>query len=235
MQAVGERLDDVRPARRGEPPPALPEEGEGRHAAAGHVLHVDLRARALFEADDHRRPADVLEPRVLHEQIVRPARLDLDRGRQVPELRADQGETGRLLADRGPALSFEAGVDQRVLPARRRRAGPDAVLAADEVDVLGHVAALVDAGQAGADPELHVRGEAVLRVPRPDADRAGVACADLEVDVAEGGVERAGVRVRRRPAVPRPAAGEEDHVARLPGSWYPGAWSPSTSVGRLPP
>ena len=39
--------------------------------------------------------------------------FDLDRGRHVPELRPDEREAGRLLADGGPPLALEAGVEQR--------------------------------------------------------------------------------------------------------------------------
>ena len=213
MQSVREGLDHVARARSREPAPALAEESERGDAAAGHVLQVDLGARAPFQAHDHGRPADVLEAGVLDEQVVGPPGFDLDRGRQVLELGTDQREPGRRLADPGLALALEARVEQRVLPARRRRAGPDPVVAAHEADVLGHVATLVDSGEARSDPELHVRREAVLGVARADADRTRVAGADLEVDVAERRVERARVRVRRRARVPGPAAGEEDHVA----------------------
>ena len=75
-------------------------------------------------------------------------------------MRADEREAGGPLADGRLALAFERRVHGGELPARRRALRPDAVLAAVKVHVLHHVAGVVDAGEAGADPEVHVREEA---------------------------------------------------------------------------
>ena len=93
------------------------------------------------------------------------------------------------------------------LPARRGRLGPDAVLPAVEAHVLHHVAGLVNAGESGADAEIHVGQDAVLRVAAAHADRARIPAQNLEIDIAHPGVEssRAGIAASA-------AAGEEDHV-----------------------
>src|SRR5262249_40893759 len=130
VEAVRERLHDVARAGRGEGLPALAEEREGRDAAARGALDVDLRPRARLEAHDERGARHVLEAAVLDEEVVRPARLDLDRGRNVAEPGTDQDQSGRRLPDRRLSLALEARVDERVLPAGRRRPGPDAVFAA---------------------------------------------------------------------------------------------------------
>src|ERR1019366_10712438 len=93
--------------------------------------------------------------------------------------------------DGGLALALEYGVDHGELPARGGTAGPDAVLAAKKADVLRPVAGCVDARQAGADPEVHVGHETVLRIAGAHADRAGVAVRDLEIDIGDGRIDRA--------------------------------------------
>ena len=88
-----------------------------------------------------------------------------------------------MFADGGLALAFEGGVDHGELPAGRGLAGPDGVLAAVEVEVFADVAGFVNAGEPGADAEIHVGEEAVLGVAGADADGAGIAAADFEIDV----------------------------------------------------
>src|ERR1035441_2550950 len=61
--------------------------------------------------------------------------------------------------------------------------------------VLAHVAGFVDGSEAGANAEVHVCHEAVLGVAGTDADGAGISVPDLEIDVADGGVEGAGAGV----------------------------------------
>src|ERR1017187_83360 len=98
--------------------------------------------------------------------------------------------------------------------------------------VLAHVAGFVNAGEAGANAEVHVCHEAVLGVAGTDADGAGISVPDLEIDVADGGVEGAGAGVggltaggaspvSGSPAAATPASragpatGKEDHVALI--------------------
>ncbi len=195
VQAVGESLHDVVARRCAKPASALAEEGEGSDVAARHVLHVDLGTRAFFEADDHRGPGDVLEAGVLHVEIVGLAFFDLDGRRYVTEVRPNERQARGSLTNGRLTLAFEAGVEQRVLPARRRCAGPNAVLAADEANILGDVASLVNACQTRADSKLHVGGEAVLRVLRSYTDGARIPGSDLEIDIAQCRVERSGIRI----------------------------------------
>jgi len=42
------------------------------------------------------------------------------------------------------------------------------------MNILDHIAALVNAGQRGAETEIHVSQETVLRIVRPHDDRARV-------------------------------------------------------------
>jgi hypothetical protein len=79
----------------------------------------------------------------------------------------------------------------------------------------------MDARQAGADTELHVRQETVLGILGAHRRRARIACADFNVDVADCRVKRARVGVghifvdRRRGAVcaRRAVAGEKQHIS----------------------
>ena len=107
----------------------------------------------------------------------------------------DQGEAGFVLENCGAALAVKGGIEQCELPAGGGAAGDDGVLAAVEVEVLGLVADVFERGHAGADVEVHVGEEAVLRDVKANADGAGIAFAEIEVDVADGGVEGAGVGV----------------------------------------
>src|ERR1039458_2229216 len=98
--------------------------------------------------------------------------------------------------------------------------------------VLAHVAGFVNAGEAGANAEVHVCHEAVLGVAGSDADGAGIAVPDLKIDVADRGVESAGAGIGGltagstspgggSPATANPASragpatGKEDHIALI--------------------
>ena len=174
---------------------ALAEGGEDGHAPADHVFEIDLGPRVVFQADDDGWAGDIFHTAILHPELVGEARVDRDCGGDTAELRADEGEAGFLFADGRFTLALEGGIDHGVLPARRGAAGPDAVLASIEMKVLAHVAGFMNAGEARADAEVHVRHEAMLGVTGADTDGAGVAVADFEIDVADGGVEgaRAGI------------------------------------------
>ena len=100
--------------------------------------------------------------------------------------------------NRGHALPFERRVDQREPPARRWRDGHDCVLAAQEAQVLAEIAAVVNARQRRAEAELHVCEETMLCIRRPHRDRTRVAVLDDDVDVAQRGIERAGIGIANR-------------------------------------
>jgi hypothetical protein len=84
------------------------------------------------------------------------------------------------------------------LPARGRLARPDAISPAIKMDVLSNVATVVNSGQAGTNMEVDVGQKAMLRIVRAYADGTRISFSNFKVDVADGGIERAGVRIRRR-------------------------------------
>src|ERR1041384_2146536 len=102
----------------------------------------------------------------------------------------DQGESSLVLADSCQFLTLEGGVHESELPARRWLPRQDSVLPPDKTDVFGFVPAIVNAGQSGPDPELHVGEIAVLCVSCPHADRTAIALSDLQIDVAHRRVKR---------------------------------------------
>ena len=57
-----------------------------------------------------------------------------------------------------------------------------------------------------------MREKTVLGVVRADSHGAGIAVLDFDVNIADGGIERAGVSIRRRSIAVRARAGEENHV-----------------------
>src|SRR5258708_19801744 len=85
------------------------------------------------------------------------------------------------------------------------------------------VAGIMNSGQPGADVEIHVREETVLRVVRANSDSSGISILNLDIDVAHRGVKssrtsvwrslfRAGFRFPPRASRARQAAGEENHL-----------------------
>src|SRR6187551_3044519 len=100
-----------------------------------------------------------------------------------------------MLADRRVALAREARIEQRELPRGRGLLADDAIAPADEMDVLHDVARLVDAGERGAEAELHVAEEGMLRHAEAHPRRGRVPGAYLDVDVAHRRIEAARVRV----------------------------------------
>src|SRR5258708_40042989 len=91
------------------------------------------------------------------------------------------------------------------------------------MQVISDVAAIVNSGKSGADVEIHVREEAVLRVVRANSDSSGISILNLDINVAHRGVESsrtgvgwslffAGFRFSPRTPRARQAAGEENHV-----------------------
>jgi len=81
------------------------------------------------------------------------------------------------------------------LPGGGRLVGEDAVAAAVEMQVFGFIADLGERGQSGAGVKIHVAEIGVLGGVEADADGGGVAVADFKIDVADGGIECAGVGV----------------------------------------
>src|SRR5258707_11321959 len=91
------------------------------------------------------------------------------------------------------------------------------------MQVISDVAAIVNSGKPGADVEIHVREETVLRIVRANSHSSGISILNLDINVAHCGVEssragvwwsffRAGLRFPPRAPRARQAAGEENHV-----------------------
>ena len=229
-QAIVEFADGVVAALAGQCLAAVAKADERRHVARDGIFHADLGIDIVFVADDERGLADVLEAHVLAPQPVAITAVDLDADRGVLDFRVDHREAGLMLADRGVALALERRIHQRELPCRRCLFAQDAVAAAVEAQVVGHVADLVDAGQARPKMEIDVAQVRVLG--RVHAHRGGgrVAVLDLEVDVGQRRVEGRGVGVSDRLAflgaeryraryrhryladAVLVAAGEDDHI-----------------------
>ncbi len=224
---------------------------EGRRLLADDILQVDLRLLAGLIADDEGRAGDVFHPAVAHPKQLGVAFVDRDGRRDGLELVADQRQPGLLGLDGRYALPLEGRIQEGELPTRRGPLGDDAVLAAEEVEVLGLVAGLADAGVATADLEVHVGQVAVLGIVGADAHGRGVAVEDADVDVAHRAVERprAGVaetgahapvaaRNAPRPPRPPPLVGPPplNQIMNFGGPlWNPGVLAPSTIAGRFWP
>ena len=195
-ESVGEDLHLVNRAAPGQFAPAFAEPREHGHAAADHVLHVDLGHAVLLVRNHHRGPADVFEARILHPQLVGVARVDGNRGGDIAELVVHQRQPRFVLANGRFALPVERRIDQRELPRRRRFARQNAIPSAVKMQVLGLVADVVQPRQAGADLEIDVRQVGVLCRVETDSDRARVVAADLEIHVAHGRIKRARPGIR---------------------------------------
>ena len=153
--------------------------------------------------------------------------------RHVAETDIHQGQRGFMLADRRFALAFELAVEQGELPGGRGLLRQDAVAAAEEAQILGLVGDLVQARQARADVEIHVAEIIVLRAMEADADRACIALADLEIDVAHRRIEGAGIGVGDL-GIGRHAAGRREGHAERRGvraaSWR---WRPGRKPAKI--
>src|SRR5260370_17100393 len=93
------------------------------------------------------------------------------------------------------------------------------------MQVISDVAAVVNSGKPGADVEIHVREETVLRIVRANSDSSGISILNFDINVAHRGVESsrtgvwwsfwcAGFRIPPRASRARQAPGEENHVRR---------------------
>ena len=107
----------------------------------------------------------------------------------------DKGESSFIFADRGLPLAVKGGVDEGELPGGRGLARQDAVLATVEVKILGLVRDLMDSREPEPmEKSMWLRKECWAAV-EANGDRARVARADLEIDIADRRIESAGVGV----------------------------------------
>src|ERR1035438_10894127 len=155
----------------GKLPPALSKSRKHGHLMADDALQIDLRHPAAFIADQNSGPAYVLEPRVLHPKLVGIMRVDRDRGGHVAEIVVDQRQSRFVLPDGRLPLAVEGRIDHRELPGRRRLTRQDAIPAAVKMQILRLVTRVLDARQAGADPEIHVGQVPMLGDVKTDSDR----------------------------------------------------------------
>src|SRR5258707_12246192 len=91
------------------------------------------------------------------------------------------------------------------------------------MQIISDVAAIMNSGQPGADVEIHVREETVLRVVRANSDSSGISILNLDIDVAHRGVKssrtsvwrslfRAGLRFPPRASRARQGSGASTHM-----------------------
>jgi len=78
--------------------------GKDWHGAAGDTFHVDFVARAFLHPKNECRTGNVLEAGVLDPKFVRPFRLDFNGGGHMPEVRANERESGFVFKNRGFTL-----------------------------------------------------------------------------------------------------------------------------------
>ena len=99
-----------------------------------------------------------------------------------------------MFTDRSLALTFEVGINHGELPSWRRFPGPDSVLAAKEMHVLGDVATVVNSSQARTYVKVNVRQKA-LGIVGAHANCARISVLNLKINVGERRVERARARI----------------------------------------
>src|SRR5260370_4654566 len=63
------------------------------------------------------------------------------------------------------------------------------------MQVISDVAAVVNSGKPGADVEIHVREEAVLRIVRANSDSSGISILNLDINVAHRRVKSSRIGV----------------------------------------
>ena len=111
--------------------------------------------------------------------------IDLDPNGGVADSEVDQRQEDLMLADRRLSLTGEFGVDQRKLPRGGGLLGDNAVAPAEEAQIVGLVACLVDAGEARIDVEIDVAQIAVLRDAGAHGYRPAIPSPDTKVDVRQ--------------------------------------------------
>src|ERR1700689_718437 len=163
---------------------AFPQPGEDGYVAAVDVLKIDFGHAAGIVADHNRGPGNVLEAAVFDPKLIGVVGIDRDCSGNIAKLDVDQSEAGFVFADGGLPLAVKGGIDERELPGGRRFARHDAELAAVEVGVFTLVGDFMHAGKSGADVEIDVAEKGVLCGVEANGDRAGVAGANLKVNVA---------------------------------------------------
>ncbi len=194
-EAIGEVRNLVGRALAYHRAPALAEVRKDGGAAGKRILETDLREDVVLVRNDDAGLADVLEPHVLAPKGVAVTAIDLDPDRRVAKHDVDHGQAHFMLADGSIALPLEAGVEQGELPGGRGLLGDDAIAAAVKVDVLDDVAGLVDTGEGRTQAEVHVAEKGVLGHTEAHPGSGGIAFADLDVEIAHGRVERAGIGI----------------------------------------
>src|ERR1035437_1440565 len=83
------------------------------------------------------------------------------------------------------------------------------------MNVLDHITALVDAGQRGAETEIHVSEETVLGIVCPHGDRARVSFRNLDINIGERRIKGARVGLSDKTVasleISRAPSSEKDH------------------------
>ncbi len=174
------------------------EQGELVAEADQVVLGAGER-RAVVERDGD--IADVVQVGVLDVEVLGLARCGFECPGGLGDDGSDHHQFGVVShGHRRVALAGEAAVEQGRLPAGRCRPGAQADLSAGDPDAVDEVGVVVDAAEAVADFDVQVLEQAQLCSTEADAHGVGVAGADPDVEVDEGGAEGVVVGVGDRPS-----------------------------------
>ena len=92
-----------------------------------------------------------------------------------------------------------------------------ACVPAEEMNVLDHIAAFVNAGQRGPEMKIHVGEKTVLGIMCPNRDRSGVALFNLDVNVGERRIKGAGIGIGHRAIISWTPSGEKKHELFMRG------------------
>ena len=194
-EAIGEIGDPIGLALAVDRPAAVAEAGEDRAVDRQRIIEADLGEDILLVRDDDAGLRHIFEPDILAPEAVAVAAVDLDPDRRVPDRDIDEGEVDLMLADRRVALAVECRIEQGKLPGGRGLFGDDAVSAALKMDILDHVAGLIDAGKGGAETEFHMAQESMLGHAEAHAGGGRIARADLDIDIAHRRIEGARIGI----------------------------------------
>src|ERR1039458_7603398 len=89
---------------------AVLQRGKNRHVAASDAFQIDFIARTFFHSENKCRTGNIFEAGVLHPKFIRPIRFNLNRRRNISELRAEGVRVGK---ERVQQLTQQHGIRAR--------------------------------------------------------------------------------------------------------------------------
>src|SRR4030088_500503 len=174
---------------------AIAKSCEHRRVASERIVESNLRIDIVLVRDHYGGLAYIFESKVLAPQRVAVTTVNVDSHRHIAHGDVDQRQPCLMFADRCALLALERRINDGELPGRRSLFGHDAIATAVEMQIVDHIAGLIDAGEGRTQLEIHIAEVAVLGDPKADAGRGRVPGSDLHVDVAHRRVERAWIGV----------------------------------------